>query len=113
MGIALLLLRTYAGAHLHSLARVDDLAPGRGAVDRRLEPLLEAHAVLDHDVGVADRLDVSGRGLEVVGVDVRPDDVVHVGSGAGDDPGEVGELSGSGNHFQHLARLRVRVVGSA
>ena len=42
-------------------------------------------------------------------IDVGLDDVVDVGPGAGDDPAEVGDLSGSGNHFQHLARLRARL----
>jgi hypothetical protein len=84
-------------AQRHALAGVDDRAGEAGRTDGRIEPLLEADAVLDHDLGSGDRLNVGGRGLVVVRVDVRLDDLGDRDVVAADVPDEVRDL-GRGGH---------------
>ena len=58
------------------LALVDQIErPALTRVDRILERGLKATADVDDQFGLADRLDVAGRKLDVVGLDSRPSQV--------------------------------------
>jgi hypothetical protein len=74
-----------------------------GAGDGVVEPLLQADAVLDQDVRPGDRVDVCGRGLEVVRVHVGLEDAAEPDPVAADHVGEVLDLRGGGHHIQCLA----------
>jgi hypothetical protein len=87
-------------AQPHALAGVDHRAVEAGAGHGVVQPGLQAGAVLNHQVGPGDGVDIGWRGLVVVGVDVGLEQAGHPDPVAADVGRQVGDLGGGGDHVQ-------------
>jgi len=85
-------------AQPHPLAGVDHRAVVAGALDGVVQPRLQADAVLDHQLGGGDGLDVGRGRLVVVGADPRLEQADQVDPVGPDDGRHVGHLGGGGHH---------------
>jgi hypothetical protein len=88
-------------AQPYPLAGVDHRPTEARTSDGVVQPGLQAGAILDHQVGPGDGLDVGRGGFVVVGVDVGLEQAGHPHPVPANLAGEVGHLSGGGNHVEH------------